>query len=124
MLRVCSLFFSGRNTTSKPFLSDLFIKKSPAIIRQRIAAVCAWAKDKKFSSPEDMQPTAYEILKTRLSTEGIIEVRIHRFRRGTAEVLLKTGAGLPEVMQTGRWKSSRMVSVYTANLDAESGAVA
>ncbi|MCY4262000.1 MAG: tyrosine-type recombinase/integrase [Candidatus Dadabacteria bacterium] len=71
-----------------------------------------------------MQPTGYGILKTRLSTAGVAKVRIHGFRRGTAEVLLKAGAGLPEVMQTGRWKSSRMVSVYTSDLDAESGAVA
>lgn len=57
---------------------------------------------------------------------GLDPARIsgHSARVGMAQDLVADGAGLPEVMQAGRWQSAAMVARYTARQAATRGAVA
>lgn len=48
----------------------------------------------------------------------------HSPRIGMAQDLAAAGAGLPAIMQAGRWQSARMVSTYVREQEAARGAVA
>ena len=55
---------------------------------------------------------------------GVERVTAHSGRVGLASELTSRGAATTDVMLTGNWKTSRMVTNYSARTTAERGAVA
>jgi len=62
--------------------------------------------------------------RARLRPERVARVSGHSLRVGMAQDLVAAGAGLPEVMQAGRWSSSSMPAHYARRAAAGRGAVA
>jgi integrase len=62
--------------------------------------------------------------RARLRPERVARVSGHSLRVGMAQDLVAAGAGLPEVMQAGRWSSSTMPAHYARRAAAGRGAVA
>ena len=65
---------------------------------------------------------AIKSLAERAGIEG--NIGSHSFRIGSAQELVRQGAGLLEVQQIGRWKDAAMPGLYTRNEKAAQNAIA